>query len=61
MICRDDKPFCSIYGADSVGPGEADELTHIIAALLNRLGNKEIKTSYLTDNNDCVSKLRGLK
>jgi hypothetical protein len=47
-IYRDNKPFIRIENcAESYNPCELDELTHIIAALLNRLGNKEIKTTYL--------------
>ena len=49
QIRRNGKPFFEI-GRVTDGdpwPCEVDELVHIVAALLNRLGNREIKTTYL--------------
>jgi len=65
QIYCDGRPFISIHReglggptADDVGPSptEADELTHIIAALLNRLGSRSIVTEYLQEGR--VSTLR---
>jgi hypothetical protein len=70
QIYRDGQPFISIRregdgpqrgpaGTDNepgATPTEADELTHIIAVLLNRLGNRSIVTTYLKEEH--VSTLR---
>jgi len=72
QIYRDGKPFISIHregdgpqrGPGGTGnepgatPTEADELTHIIAALLNRLGNRSIVTTYLEDGRVSALKRR---
>ena len=64
QIYRDGKPFVSIHREGLGGPTEedrgpspteADELTHVIAALLNRLGSRAIVTTYLKEG--CVSRL----
>ena len=46
-IYQDGKHMFTIIKADSVEPVEADQLCHIIVALLNRLGCRGIKTTYL--------------
>jgi len=46
-ICRDGQPVFTVTRADGVAPTEADELCHILVALLNGLGDEEIETTYL--------------
>ena len=51
LITRDGQPLATLdvkpYGEGGPTPCEADELVHIIVAVLNRLGNREIETNYL--------------
>ena len=54
LICMDGKPFITINRPvtgsdqpDATSPCAADEVTWVIAALLNNLGDKEIVTKYL--------------
>lgn len=60
QICRDGKPFISIVRNCETTPCEADELAHIIAALLNNLGSKDIVTTYLGSDDGYVSSLNHL-
>jgi len=58
-ICRDGKHLFTV----SIDPGvcspcEGDELTHIIAACLNRLGQREIQTTYLVGEGKVGNVLR---
>ena len=55
LICCDGQPFITIGRAEVVPPAEADEVTHIIAALLNRLGSRTVVTGYLEEGH--VSRL----
>ena len=52
-IYYDGKPCVSIEREGDTLPCAADELTHIIAALLNRLGRRTIATTYLEDGRVC--------
>ena len=49
-ICRNGVHMFTLDSAEWVAPTEADELCHIIAALLNRLGRREVKTTYLGES-----------
>jgi len=50
QIYRDGSPFISI-GRETTHdyPADTDAVAHIICALLNRLGRREIKTNYLNE------------
>ena len=39
LITRDGVPFISITKQEGTHPVEADEVTHVIAACLNRIGH----------------------
>ena len=47
LICRDGLALFAVHKVEGVNPCDADELCHIIAALLNKQGDKPIKTTYL--------------
>jgi hypothetical protein len=47
QIYRDGQPFISVGRECRDMPADIDETTHIICALLNRLGKREVLTNYL--------------